>query len=382
MNLLKSFAILFLIIVCSFSFAQQDLFLDLEILHQNAQVFQLGDLDFTKTGLAENYFNIRLRNDGNEPIGIRLKLEIFYNGSLIATGISNDFSVPGGGITFLITSQQLAAGTAIIPGNPNPIGLKEYDVDLNAVENLEKQVLQTGFAPSGTYDFILTAVDPTNTNITIAPDQNEGNHSLFISNPTYIELLFPGTSVSENTIREIPTIFPYFQYQTDVPPVNATYNVFVYQKYPEDETTQDVLNHPPILHVEGYTNNFLQYPTDTSINPVFKVVRPLETGRIYYWFVQSIIRSGTGTLTLESDVFRFKIAETGKQAGSAEQILAVLQQILGTRYEQVLRDLREQGFDPNGNLTMDGRNVDLNTLLEIANQISRGEVQIQNVEIY
>lgn len=382
MNLLKPFIILSLIVTSALSLAQQSLYLDLEILNQNAQVFKLGDLDFTKTGLTENYFNIRLRNDGTEPIHMRLKLEILYNGNLIAWALSDDFSLPADGVTYLITNQQLTGGTAVIGAQP-PIGLSDSDVDLDAVEDLENQVLRTGFAPAGTYDFVLKAVDPNDPNSVIGDDQVPQNHSLFISNPTYIELLFPGASVSQSGIQEIATIFPYFQWQTDVPPMSATYDIFVHQKYAEDETTQDVLNHPPMLRVRGYTNNFLQYPTDTSpIDPAFEVVRPLETGRIYYWLVRSTVLSGTGPLTLESDVFRFKIADAGAMTGDAQQILAVLQQILGTKYEQVLQNLLEQGFDPNGNLTLDGRSVDLQALLEIANQISRGEVTIQDVEIY
>ncbi len=390
MNHLKIFTILVLMTLCSFSMAQQsDIFLDLEILNANAQVFPVGDLDFTNTGLVQNYFNIRIRNDDANSVTLSLKLEIFYNGVQIASGISSNFTLPanpnfpGLGQEYVLTSQQLSQGNAMINGQS--IELSNYEVDWNAVDELENQVLQTGKAPAGTYDFILTGVEPNNPDIVLAPDQNQGNHTVNIANPTYIELLFPGSSVSESTIREIATVFPYFQWQTDVPPTNALYNVFVYQKYPEDATIQDVLNHPPIFHIEGYPNNFLQYPTDTQSSFTegrVLALRMLEAGKIYYWFVRSIIPSGTGDVTLESDVFRFKIANVEQEVNNAQQILAVLEQILGSRYEQVLSDLREQGFDPNGNFTYDGRNVDINALLELANQIARGEKQIQNVEIY
>lgn len=378
MKHLKIMTIVLLVVMCSIAGAQ--VFLDLEILKTNAQAFPIGDLNLASTTQTTNYFNVQIRNDGAEPVEMRLKLEILYNGSVIATGISNSFVLPDNGTTYLLTSQQLSLGTAMIDGQQIELG--DYDVDFNAVGNLENQALQTGMAPAGIYNFILTAVDPNNPNNVLAPDQNQGNHTLNISNPTYIELLFPGRSINDPAIEEIGTTTPYCQWQTDVPPSNASYNIFFYEKQTADISVQDVLNHPPVLQVEGYTNNFLQYPTDTSIDPVFKVVRPLGAGKIYYWFVRSIIQTGTGTITLESDIFRFKISDVAQTNYNAQQIISILQQLLGSQYESKLTDLIEQGFDPNGEISLDGQSGDIGTLLEIANQISSGQLNIEDVEIY
>jgi len=388
MKTITIMTILLLILLCSFSYAQIDIF-DLEILNANAQYFPLGDLDFTNTGMVNNYFIIRMRNGtGGAPINMRLKMEILYNGNLIATGISNGFVLPADGVTYSLTSQQLALGTAMVNGQPIELG--DYDVDFDAVENLQNQAIETGAAPSGTYDFILTGIDPNNQTIIIVTDTFGGNNSITITNPTYIELLFPGNSVSDPVIMEINTTTPYGQWQTDVQPgINpmtgepyANYDIFFYQKYLGDISVQDVLNHPPVLQVEEYPYNFLQYPPSTTAGPQFIIVRPLEAGNTYYWFVRSNIPGPTGTLTIESDVFRFRIADLAQAGSNAQQIIAVLQQLLGSNYAQVLTTLTEQGFDPNGDISLDGQSGDMNTLINIANQVVSGQLNIEDVQIY
>jgi hypothetical protein len=356
--------------------------LDLEILNANAQVFPIGDFNFAGATQTTNYFNIFIQNNGNTPINLSLTMVIKYNGTQIATGTSNSFELPANGIKYILSSQQLSLGTASIPnsnGNPQFIELSHYDVDLNAVGGLEDQAIQTGTAPSGNYNFILKA----NTDLVDTPiidDVNPSNNSINITNPTYILLVIPGNSVNDPIIVEISTLYPFFQWQTDVSPGNASYDISVYQKYPEDNSTQDVLNHPAMLQVEKYPNNFLQYPTDTSPSEGFVTVRPLEAGNTYYWFVRSNILGPTGINTIDSDIFRFKISDLAQSGSNAQQILAILQQILGPNFQQVLTNLDERGFNPTGEINYNGRNGDINTLITLLNQVVSGQVSIQSVE--
>jgi archaellum component FlaF (FlaF/FlaG flagellin family) len=377
MKPLKIIKSLSLILIFS-TLIQAQLFLDLQILNSNAQVFPIGDLNFAGAVQSTNYFNIFIQNNGSSVLTLRLKMEIRYNGDLIATGESNYFDLPGNSPQYVLTSQQLSLGTAIVDGQMIELG--DYDVDFGAVDNLEQQAIETGTAPSGNYDFILKATDLSGNEI--ATDVNPTNNSITITNPTYIELITPGYSVSDPVIMEIYSLYLFAQWQTDVPPGNASYDIFFYQKYPEDVSVQDVLNNPPVLQVEGYPNNFLQYPTDTSPQPGFLIIRPLEPGKIYYWYVRSNIPTGTGTITIESDVFRFKISELAGTNTSNQQLIALLQQMLGQNFVQVLTNLIEQGFDPNGEINYNGQSGDMNTLMDLANQIVTGQATIQSVEVY
>lgn len=370
MKTLTIMTIVLLLALCSFSPAQ--VFLDLEIINQNMQILSLGDLDFANTGLTTNLFYLHIRNDGPTTQTLSLTLIIRYNGIEIASGSSEPFDLPGN-YSKTISSQELSAGTADINGQS--ISLGNYDVKLDNVPGFENQAIQTGMAPAGTYQFEITGLpgpigDPVQ------------NNTITISNPTYIELLFPGNSVGDPSVMEINTTTPYCQWQTDVQPGNVSCDIFFYEKLAMDNSVEDVLAHPPVLQVEGYPNNFLQYPPSSSGGPGFIVVRPLEAGKTYYWFVRSNIQGGIGTQTIESDVFRFRIADLAQASTNAQQILAILQQLLGTNYAQVLTTLTIQGFDPNGTISLDGQGGDINTLLDVANKVASGQLSIEDVQVY
>jgi hypothetical protein len=56
--------------------------------------------------------------------------------------------------------------------------------------------------------------------------------------------------------------------------------------------------------------------------------------------------------------------------------------MLGQNFVQVLTNLIEQGFDPNGEINYNGQSGDMNTLMDLANQIVTGQATIQSVEVY
>jgi hypothetical protein len=285
------------------------------------------------------------------------------------------------------SNQQLSIGVSI-PGSTDMIRLG--DLDVTAAEDLESQILSTGKLPSGVYNFIMTGIE-------ILPGGGEGgksepdptpiNNILTITNPTTLELLFPGRSVAITDIEEIATTFPYFQWQSDVNPTAADYNLSVYEKFAEDETVDDVLSHPPMLQIEGYGVNFFQYPVQTDppllSGQVVGPVRLLENGKIYYWLVESVVLTGTGDYVIfKSDIFRFKVSDLAGQVNYAPQILSLLEQILGPDYWPVLQQLRDDGFEPNGKIFWERNEIDISELLIILGKITRGEAEVKGVEIY
>lgn len=382
----KAVGLVWLTLLPSLLFAGiEDIEIDLEIINPGAQVFVVGD--FRSNLAVTSFFILHLANNGDTPVHMRLEAEIKYNGVQIARGNSNPITFPGqqpppGPPPLVYGNQQLMIG-ALLPWGET-LTLDQFDIDLNAVENLENQILATGALPAGTYEFLMRAVEE-GTGV-IKPD-NQQNHTLVITNPTTLELLFPGHSVSENTIEEIATAFPYFQWHSDGNPGTGNYNIFVYEKYPEDATVQAVLNHPPMLQIEGYTFNFLQYPLSSDpggllSGQVIGPLRQLEPGKIYYWLVQSVIPTGTGNLSITSEVFRFKISNLAGSANYAPQILALLEQILGPNYWPVLQQLRDSGFEPNGTIFLEQSAVEISDLLLILGKLNRGEMEVKDVDVY
>ncbi len=367
----------------------QSVFIDLQLVNPGAQIFNVGDLDFLETGSTTSYFIILLQNTGPQTFRLKLQARILANGVQIALGQSNAFDLPPG--AFNLTNQQLATGSAFINDQRVELNFDQANIDFDAVTNLQNDVLATGFLPAGEYRFELTAFEVDAAGNPVAggnnfKDQVEDNNTLIITNPTTLELLFPGRSVGDAMIVEIATTFPFFQWYSDANPNSATYNISVYEKFPEDESVQDVLNHPAMLEIQGYKESFFQYPTDpnpalssgTTVGPA----RPLENGKTYYWFVESVIPTGTNSIVLLSDVFRFKVADFTQAVNQSPQIIAFLRQILGPGNEAILEQLLEQGFEPDGKITLDGSPMEVNELLQLLTQVMQGKIQFKTINVY
>jgi hypothetical protein len=383
---IMQFGLMMLFISATASAGIEDVTIDLQLLNPHAQVFIVGD--FRSSLGTTNYFILNLANDGPE-IRMKLKLDLFYNNVRIAWVESSPFDMPNSTIIPLppYSNQQLSQGVTIPGASPpyDQIKLGDFETDLSAVNNLENQILATGKLPSGVYDFRATAIGVP-AGGPPAEDQTQ-NHTLTITNPTTLELLFPGRSVAITDIEEIATTFPYFQWQSDVNPTAADYNLSVYEKFAEDETVDDVLSHPPMLQIEGYGVNFFQYPVQTDppllSGQVVGPVRLLENGKIYYWLVESVVLTGTGDYVIfKSDIFRFKVSDLAGQVNYAPQILSLLEQILGPDYWPVLQQLRDDGFEPNGKIFWERNEIDISELLIILGKITRGEAEVKGVEIY
>lgn len=387
--------LVFVAMLSSAGQSQTNIFLDLQLTNQGAQVFLVGDFDFVNSGLSVDYFFIQLDNvspSSSPTCRFRLVMDVILNNGsvteIIGRGETDPFDLPPGS-TNILTSSQLAAGTAMVAGQPIRINYSNSNVDFDAVEDLESQVLTTGKLPTGIYAFelkLLSEGPPVAGCPSEIADQVEDNHTMVITNPTTLELLFPGRSISESGVSEITTTFPYFQWFSDASPVNTMYNIFVFEKYPDDQSVQDVLSHPAILHIENYSLTFFQYPTEPNptliSGDLIGPVRLLEAGKIYYWFIQAVIPSGTGQVTLTADPFRFKVSDLSQSVNFAPQILAFLRQALGPNYEPTLQQLVEEGFEPNGNILYDGTNMEVNDLFQMLNQILQGDLQLQGVEVY
>ena len=358
--------------------------IDLRLTNQDAQVFRVGDLDITQRGTGKDVYTISLLNTGPEPVVMRLRLEIRANDALLASAETSNFELPLEQ-TFMFTQTQINLGLAIIPSTQGVVQhptLSNYNVDLNAINNLNDKVMATGKLPAGKYEFGLQAILQ---NGQVIADADPGNNILVLSNPTTLTLIFPGRPVNEDPPQLVYTLFPFFQWQGDA----RLFNLFVYQKFPQDVTVQDVFSHPPILRLENYSQKDFQYPSDPSplsfarggrsVGPI----RLLEYGKTYYWYVQSVIATAAATpQLLNSEVYRFKVADiTGKQL-SGSQIWLYLRQILGPRYEGTLKRLEQRGFSPTGKIYLNGNQESLRALIRMAQQLNQGNLKVDRALIY
>ncbi len=372
--------------------AAQPLSLDLTLFNQNAQVFYIGDIDFAGLGNAPNIFRLTIQSLSEQSRDVSLTFKMLVNNQAVVLAQSQVFQLPPNS-TNIFTNEQLNTGTAFIRDNTGAptgqaIDLSNYNLDLDQVENLKNQVISTGKLPAGQYNFYVEAtVYENGAPGTTVPDMNASDNILTITNPTTVEPIFPGTRVSQGNLMEIPTTFPYFMWQSDA----VLFNLYVYEKYPEDQSIQDVLSHEPMLHVEGYPNQVFQYPADPSPLTFYSPangspsggsvgpIRLLEPGGIYYWYAQAVIETASGQTTLNSDIYQFKIAENQDAAASSELIMTYLRQLLGDRFQQYLQAL--QGYDPTGNILLNNAPVQYEVFIDLINKMNQDKIKIQNITI-
>ena len=360
----------------------QGIVVDLALQVPNAQIFPVGDLDLTNTGSISPYFTVSLENMQSAAVRIQLRLRILANGIEIASSQSTAFDLPAGFQTMALNSQNLSNGTAMVNGQP--VTLRLRDIDYSAIEVLQTAILNTGFVPSGEYRVLMSVL--------MVPDDGTEildvveNNTLIITNPTSLELVFPGRSSAESTISEVSTTFPFFQWYTDGAPGAVTFNIFVYEKLPEDQMAQDVLSHTPILEIRNSSQYFFQYPTNSNpelaSGDVVGAVRLLENGKTYYWLVESIIPTTASQVKLRSEIFRFKVADLNQTSGNSSQILIFLQQLLGSENQAVLQQLIEGGFEPSGTITLNGNTLEITDLLLLISKVQQGKLQLKKVDAY
>lgn len=359
---------------------------DLSLTNPSAQLFTSATFNIQRLTDVANYYRLSIR-DGNRQATIRLHLEFLHNGERLWSRESTPFQLAGDDIPYFATGMQLEAGIAII--NQQTVSLLPLQPDLLKMATLEEAIKSSGRLPAGRYLMQVgySEVPGMPGQEPIVADPTADN-TFEITNPTSVELIFPGASVSTNEVIEVPTLFPFFQWQSDVLPARGNYRITVYEKLADEETVADVFSKPPVLDVSGYADSFLQYPSGSDFTllqgNVNGPARLLNAGRTYYWQVHSDVSTPSGTISVESDVFRFKISDvaSASDVNYEKQILSILQQLLGPEYARVVKDLREQGYDPGRQIQLDGASAGIEDLLLLLSRIENGKLRVISAEVY
>lgn len=374
----------------------QQLYIDLSLFNTQARIFYVGDLDPTGLGNAPDYFILRFGNNSGATANVRILFKLVTNGQILVEGESNVFPL-GAGRNFFFTNNQLNTGVADVDGQK--VQIKNYSVDFGRLENYEKKIARTGKLPTGVYEFrVELLVSPSGN---VIPDQNPEDNILIISNPTTIELLYPGMRVNSGEPPEIPTTTPFFVWQSDADLFNfylyrvyevSQPDVFPYQTGGQgknnDIPVQDVLSRDPIFRgvIPGQV---FQYPAETQPLIFFGpdgspvggsegAFRLIESGRSYLWYVEAIIPTASGQPTLiPSDVYQFQVVDRETSAMNSSLIKAYLRQILGERYDDYMQDLTN--YDPSGTILINGQPVEVDALVDLIEDLLNGKIIIENV---
>jgi len=326
---------------------------------QNARMLFLSDFDLLQLGTGPLMFRISMINSGNAAKTIigRFSVETASLGTLFY-GETHPFTLPQG--TLYLTNHDLFS-------RQQTYSLSEYNFEA-AADELRDIILQTGQLPADRYDFKWEIFDVNNNT-----NQDSKIESLFIDNPTRLDLISPGAEASGSYLPFLYTTFPYFRWES-----NATeFRLKVCEKLPHNHSPEDAMNNTPRLETTITGSTFFQYPSAGALN--------LEEGKTYFWQIFVTIATASGRVEVPSEIWGFQVVDLSNPqfAENQEQLLESLQDILG---EGAITELfgpdgELQGFQITGVAFWNGKPITMQTILEIIDAIRDGKLQVESFRI-
>ncbi|MBT3519211.1 MAG: hypothetical protein HN469_07065 [Candidatus Marinimicrobia bacterium] len=289
--------------------------------------------------------------------------------------------------SLILDNRDISSETSIIydmGSPPNQIDLTGQvieSLDPSEADAILQSVLTTGRIADGEYTFKIQVESHPNIDRVYASDFK----TIIVQSPVSINLETPGGVLTDTLDNLIYSNFPIFQwFSQSCNGCNsfirvAQYNSGVHSSLEDALEDQRVLpfnqsdNWHPIENVNSY-----QYP--------FSGAYPLEPGNVYAWQIMITLPTTSGFEEMASSIFAFKIgiAGTVETANSiSSPLLMTLQQALGDdQYNAFFGSGNElQGYNPSGQLLINGVNVDEASVNYILNQFLSNNYQINSITV-
>lgn len=285
----------------------------------------------------------------------------------------------------ILDNRDISSETSIIydmGSPPNQIELTGQVIEsLNPTqaESILQSVVTTGRIADGEYTFEIQI--RSESDLIYVSDLK----TILVQSPVSINLETPGGVLADTLDNLIYSNFPIFQwFSQSCNGCNsfirvAQYNSGVHSSLEDALEDQRVLpfnqsdNWHPIDNVNSY-----QYPYSRAY--------PLEPGNVYAWQIMMTLPTTSGSEEMASSIFAFKIgiAGTVETANSiSSPLLMTLQQALGDdQYNAFFGSGNDlQGYNPSGQLLINGVNVDEASVNYILNQFLSNNYQINSITV-
>ena len=285
----------------------------------------------------------------------------------------------------ILDNRDISSETTIIYDMDSPPNTIEISgrvlgsLDPAQADAVLQSIMTTGKIADGEYSFYVEILSENDQ--VLASDSK----TIIVQSPVSINLETPGGVLSDTLDNLIYSNFPIFQwFSQSCNGCNsfirvAQYNSGVHSSLEDALEDQRVLpfnqsdNWHPIENVNSY-----QYP--------FSGAYPLEPGNVYAWQIMITLPTTSGFEEMASSIFAFKIgiAGTVETANSiSSPLLMTLQQALGDdQYNAFFGSGNElQGYNPSGQLLINGVNVDEASVNYILNQFLSNNYQINSITV-
>ena len=285
----------------------------------------------------------------------------------------------------LLDNRFISSETTIIydmDSPPNSIELKGQVLDRldpSQAEVIMQSVMTTGKIADGEYTFEV--------NILSANDQvlQSDSKTILVQSPVAISLESPAGTLSDTLDNTVYTTFPNFQWFSQI--CNGC-NTFIRVAQFNSQThssMEDAMEDQRVLPFDQ-TVDWYQIDNINSFQYPFSGAYPLEEGNVYCWQVMITMPTTSGSEEMVSTIASFKIGEPGNIESNemmSNPLLMALQQLLGDeQYNTLFGSGSElQGFNPTGQVDVNGITVDESTINNLLNQIMNNNYQIQSVTV-
>tara|TARA_B100000427_G_scaffold325106_1_gene331394 strand:+ start:103 stop:1338 length:1236 start_codon:yes stop_codon:yes gene_type:complete len=319
------------------------------------------------------------RNNGApEQVDVDIQFEIIIDSD--ALGVNNETLVKVETTSPLsvtapihLSNMDLNLATELlfdVEGNAIDLNLDITEqMDLSNAEQMMSSIVQSGQLPNGIYTFRVTAI-AVDGEVIISED------ILNISNPSFLQLVSPGGILADTTINEVFTSYPVFQWESDlcnyIDPntgeSGCAYFIRVAEFTASEHSSVDQaiesLTRLPLdqslgFQEVGYGLTTFQYPSTNAGD--------LVPGKVYVWQIRKDLVTTAGTEEIYSDIMAFKVKDftsTTNVQTIAEDVTPtglLLRSIIGdelaNRFFGTGGDA--QGMISNGNIALNGENIDL-----------------------
>lgn len=362
------FLFFFILLSGNVCFSQNSVSISLDIFNlAKIQTLYISDFDILQEGTNEELFRITIRNSGSDDIpGCHIKIELSKDNNILAYVTTNTFDLPPGIHSF--TNVQMNQGEYDIDGQA--ISVKESKLAEDDIENIQENILSSGKAPVGVYKIV--AMICIN-NSTVPEDQNDSAVSEFISitNPSFVQLVSPGSLAGYGLPEDVYTEFPVFQWNGN----GEKYQVLVFEKKGSSQSIDEILGGTPNWKTDPGEDPLASL--SVQYNPGSGSI-PLEFGKTYYWLTKMFVETSSGEEEINSEVWQFCLVDpvnfNNKQGLlTKESLLNFLREILGDRVDDISQSLTDFHLQT---ISVNGQNITVQELYEILKEYKGTDVEV------
>lgn len=325
------------------------------------QTLYVSDYDILQEGTGEELFRINITNSAGAISGSHIRIELSKDNKILAYVTTNPFDLPPG--TYSFTNVQLNQGEYEIAGKT--ISVKESGIVEEDIGNIQENILASGKMPIGHYTLATTIYGNNNNEL-----GSDAVHFI-ITNPSFVQLVSPGSLAGYGLPEDIYTEFPVFQWNGN----GEKYQVLVFEKKGSSQSIDEILGGTPNWKTDPgedpLTSLSVQYnPGSGSI--------PLEFGKTYYWFTKMLVETSSGEEKINSEVWQFCLVDpvnfNNKQGLlTKESLLNFLREILGDRVDDISQSLTDFHLQT---ISVNGQNITVQELYEILKEYKGTDVEV------